>query len=105
MSNSADSLFLKLSDSTPRLHEVLGSAEIEQLHQMFLDKPKMEPHHLRGVLRQFGMRFSDEQFQTLFLKVIIVSLSYLAIRHLINISRISSTRTEMISVTGTSLFH
>lgn len=57
------------SAETPRLHEELGSIEIEQLYQMFVDNKKMEPHHLRTVLRKFGLRFSDDQYKTLFLKV------------------------------------
>lgn len=58
------------SDVTPRLHEELGSDEIEKLYQIFTNLQKLEPHQLREALRNLGIAFTDEQFKTLFLKVL-----------------------------------
>lgn len=67
--SDSDSSTERLPNTTPRLHDELGSADIEELHKIFLSKQKMEPHQLREVLRKFGLTFKDDQFRTLFLKV------------------------------------
>lgn len=56
-------------DRPERLHEWLKPFEIEQLHEYFREKRKLSYAELRDVLENLNIKFSDIEYNRLFLKI------------------------------------
>lgn len=59
------------SEESPRLHDILDSTDIEELHEAFnqANQNKFDPKQLRDLLMKYKIYFTDKQFNSIFLKV------------------------------------
>lgn len=82
MARAYNSEELKLvSEHSPRIHDILSPDEIEELFELFNQalNNKLTPFQLRDLLTKYNIHFTDEQFETLFLKVYSKGFTYISL--------------------------